>query len=92
MKLLSVNEAAEQLGVSHMTVRRLIENGSLRASKIGGQIRIRPDDLELCINQSIVKPWPPAQAAAPKPKRRPGRPPKSSVPAGGYYPGMKVVG
>ena len=41
MKLLSVNEAAEQLGVSHMTVRRLIENGSLRASKIGGQIRLR---------------------------------------------------
>ena len=91
MKLLSVNEAAERLGVSHMTVRRLIENGSLRASKIGGQIRIRPDDLELCINQSIVKPWPPVQAAAPKPKRRPGRPPKSGVPAGGYYPGMKVV-
>ena len=91
VKMLSVNEVAEQLSVSHMTVRRLIDAGSLRASRIGGQLRIRPEDLELCINQNVVKPWPPTQVEKAKPKRRPGRQPKSGTPTGGYYPGMKVV-
>lgn len=94
MGLLTINDVADRLSVSAWTVRRLIEDGSIRASKIRGQLRFREEDVELYINQQIVTPWPPAasaRAAKNQPKRRPGRPPKSGVPACGYYPGMKVV-
>lgn len=94
MPMLTLKDVSERLAVSHMTVRRLVESGAIRASKIGGQLRIRPEDLDLYINQQVVRPYPPAARALaekPKPKRSPGRPTKSGVPSGGYYPGMKVV-
>ena len=94
MAMLTIKDVAERLTVSERTVRRLIEDGSIRASKIGGQLRLKEDDVELYVNQQVVSPWPPAaQACAAKapPKRRPGRPPLSGAPAGGYVPGMKVV-
>ena len=47
-QLLSVQEAAEFLGVSESTVRRYISNGQLQAYRLGNErlIRIKWQDLE----------------------------------------------
>jgi excisionase family DNA binding protein len=42
---LSVQEAADVLGVEHKTVRRLIRDGDLPAAKIRSVYRIKYDDL-----------------------------------------------
>ena len=44
-RLLRVKEVAEQLGVCHATVYRLVESGELPHVRIVNSIRIRPDDL-----------------------------------------------
>ena len=43
--LLTAEKAAQQLRVSPDTIRRLIRDGKLQATKIEGQWRIQPDDL-----------------------------------------------
>jgi len=43
--LLTVKEAAEILKMCEKSVRRFIERRELRASKLGGLVRIDPDDL-----------------------------------------------
>jgi excisionase family DNA binding protein len=50
-KLLSIEEAAQYLNVSHWTIRRLIHKGELPASKVGGQWRIDNDALELYLKK-----------------------------------------
>jgi excisionase family DNA binding protein len=50
--VLTVNQAAERLGVCAQTVYALIEKGRLRCQRIGvgrGTIRIRPQDLAGCL-------------------------------------------
>ncbi len=44
----SINDAAELLGISHFTVRRMIQRGTLKAYRPAGTsaIRIRRRDLE----------------------------------------------
>lgn len=45
-RLLTVPEAATYLGLHHVTVRRMISRGELRASRIGQHaLRIAPADL-----------------------------------------------
>lgn len=44
--LLSVTATAEWLGVSEKTVRRLIASGVLPALRVGGQLRIDPNELD----------------------------------------------
>lgn len=44
--MLTVKEVAETLKVHHMTVRRLIEKGELKAIRIGKAIRIDEADLK----------------------------------------------
>jgi excisionase family DNA binding protein len=44
-ELLTLNEAADRLGVHYMTVYRRIRLGMLKARKVGGQWRIDPVDL-----------------------------------------------
>ena len=46
MKLLSVNDVADRLGVHHSRVRVLIRQGRLKAQKIGVSWVIREKDLE----------------------------------------------
>ena len=53
-KLLSIEKTAEFLDVSASTVRRLVKSRQLKASKIGGQIRISLIDLHAFIDQSRV--------------------------------------
>lgn len=44
--MLTIEQAAQRLGVSPDTVRRLIREGALGANKIRGQLRISEKDLE----------------------------------------------
>ncbi len=45
-RLWTIAETAEFLGVCDKTVRRKISAGHLRASRVGAQWRIRPEDVE----------------------------------------------
>jgi putative resolvase len=45
-KYFTVDEVAERLKVSHMTVYRWIKAGQLGAYKIGGEFRITEQDVE----------------------------------------------
>ena len=49
--LLSVRDVAARLAVSELTVRRLIEAGSLPAVRVGRQLRIDPDELEAFLRE-----------------------------------------
>ena len=43
---LSINEAAEILGLNHYTIRREIAKGRIKAYRLGRTIRIKPADLD----------------------------------------------
>ena len=47
-KVITVAEAAERLGVHHMTIRRWIREGKLRAFRIPGDVRrfVDADEIE----------------------------------------------
>ena len=77
-KMYRIREAAEILSVSEATIRRLINDGQLRALKVRGQLRIDESDLTTYLRSCRV-PLPVI------PVRQ-----KSKNPCG-YYPGMKVV-
>ena len=44
--LFNVNQAAFILKVHHLTVRRYIKEGVLKAIKVGGNVRIKESDLQ----------------------------------------------
>lgn len=44
--LFNVNQAAFILKVHHLTVRRYIKEGNLKAIKVGGNVRIKESDLQ----------------------------------------------
>ena len=77
-KMYSLREVAENLKVSEATIRRLINDGQLRALKVRGQLRIDEKDLTTYLLSCRV-PLPVI------PVRQ-----KSKNPCG-YYSGMKVV-
>jgi len=52
--LLTVKEVAEIFKVHHMTVRRLIEKGELKAARIGRSIRIDETDLKKFIKSKKI--------------------------------------
>ena len=54
MKLLSVQEAAERLGVKVSTVRAWIFQGRLERVKLGRAVRLRSDYIEQLIRESTV--------------------------------------
>ena len=45
-RFLTVQEVAELMRVSTMTVYRLIKNGELRAARVGRSYRLREDEVE----------------------------------------------
>ena len=55
-RLLSVPEAADQLGVSEKTIRRTIQRGDLVAHRIGRLLRIAEGDLAAFVARHRV--WP----------------------------------
>jgi excisionase family DNA binding protein len=44
--LLNVYRAAQRLAVSEETIRRMIARGELSAFRVGGSLRLDPDELE----------------------------------------------
>ena len=56
LKLLSVREAAEALGVNRQRVQQLIESKRLPAEKVGSYYVIRESDLKLVRNRKPGRP------------------------------------
>jgi excisionase family DNA binding protein len=54
-KLLTVREASGEFNVSQRTLYRMIENKQLPTVKARGAIRIKPADLEACLEQHLDK-------------------------------------
>lgn len=53
-KCISVDGAAELLGVTPLTIRRMIKAGKLRASHIGRRVVIRLTDLDRLLNENVA--------------------------------------
>lgn len=54
--LLTVNEVAESLRVSTMTVYRLVKSGQLPATRVGRSYRFRRSDVQRYLDAGAVKP------------------------------------
>jgi len=52
VRLLTPDEAAQFLSVSHRTVKRLVAEGSLRACKVRKSMRFSLEDLEAYVEQN----------------------------------------
>jgi|DEB0MinimDraft_3_1074331.scaffolds.fasta_scaffold254855_2 excisionase family DNA binding protein len=55
-RLVTVDDAADRLGVSRSTVYRLLDAGTLRRVKLGHSVRIRLDDIDHLIETATVDP------------------------------------
>jgi excisionase family DNA binding protein len=54
MKLLSLEEAATQLSVSTMSVRRWIKDGTLQHVRLGRCLRVVADDVNRVIKSRVM--------------------------------------
>lgn len=54
-KLLKIAEAAEYVGLSILTVRRLVRKGILPAAKIGRAYRFKRADIDSYLREQYVK-------------------------------------
>jgi len=55
MEVMTIKEIAEYLRVSYATIYRLIRKGALPAFKIGGQWRIKKEELNKKIAETCIK-------------------------------------
>ncbi len=53
--MLTIEDVAKRLNVSVATVRRLIDDGELKAIKVRGQWRIREEDYEAYLRRQSSK-------------------------------------
>ena len=51
--LLSIQDVMDRLQMSRPTVDRLVPTGAIRASRVGRQWRIRPEDLESYLDSCV---------------------------------------
>lgn len=56
--MLTVQEVAERLRVSELTVIRLIESGEIVAHRVGKQLRIAEEDFAAYLARTVVPPGP----------------------------------
>lgn len=54
--LRSIKQTASWCGCSDRTIRRLIERGQLRATKVAGCVRIADEDIEQYLAENRVTP------------------------------------
>ncbi len=54
MSLLTIQQVAEETQLSTATIRRVIQRGELRASRLGAQWRIAPEAVEEWVNREVV--------------------------------------
>mgnify|MGYP003654081851 CR=1 FL=1 len=52
--ILSVKEVADYLRVEHKTVRKLIDEGKLKAARVGRGLRVKESDIEAFLDQNTV--------------------------------------
>ena len=52
-KVYNIDEVAESLQTSHVTIRGLIKNGYLKAFKLGGRYLIRDKDIDEFLESAI---------------------------------------
>lgn len=55
-QMLTMKQVAHYMNVSSRTVMRWLETGWLRGTRIGGVIRIRPNDLNDLIDERTIIP------------------------------------
>ena len=53
--LLTIKDVAALCRVSEKTIRRWIKAGDLPAARLGGQVRIRPRDLDIFIRDRLTR-------------------------------------
>lgn len=90
-KLWDVAEAAEFLGCSETTVRRLIASGQLASVNVSARLtRLDPTDVEIYLEsrKTRAKALQEQQRTAGRRRREPQR---GGLNNSGYWPGMKVV-
>ena len=66
--LVSTREAAERLGVSAKTIRRLAAAGEIRTAKIGGLLRIDLASAPAAHDNASLRAIPPRPARGPRPR------------------------
>ena len=54
MRLLTIDEVRSQLNVSISTVRRLVRDGKLRAYRVGGGLRFKPEEVAAYVDSQLV--------------------------------------
>lgn len=54
-RFLTVQEVADLMRVSSMTVYRLIKSGELRAARVGRSFRVREDDVNAYLEASYTQ-------------------------------------
>jgi excisionase family DNA binding protein len=54
-RLLTVNEVADHLRVSRMTVYRLIKDGEMPAFRVGRSYRLREEDVHTYLNERYTE-------------------------------------
>lgn len=54
MNLLTIREAADQLGLAPKTVRKLILSGQLRGIKLGREYRVDQDELDVFVLRRTI--------------------------------------
>lgn len=91
-ELWTVAQAAERMGCSEDTVRRLISSGKLPSINVSARLtRLDPADVEIYLESRKTR----AGALQEKQKANGRRPwmekPRGGLNNSGYYPGMKVV-
>jgi excisionase family DNA binding protein len=67
--MLTLSEAAEQLGISAATLRHQVQGGRLAARLFGKTYVINTDELERYRATSLGKPGRPSHRSAPRPGR-----------------------
>jgi excisionase family DNA binding protein len=52
--LLTIDEVRSRLNVSVSTVRRLVRDGKLRAYRVGGRLRFKPEEVAAYVDSQLV--------------------------------------
>ena len=52
-RLLTAKEIAQRLNISKAFAYKLMQIGAIRTVKIGGSVRVRPEDLEAYIEENL---------------------------------------
>ena len=53
-RLLTIDEVRSQLNVSISTVRRLVRDRKLRAYRVGGRLRFKPEEVAAYVDSQLV--------------------------------------